>query len=336
MRRSRVIVFVLLILAGLAGVTLRLFVSSAGFGLAPTPETADTRLFVAVAAAVVGASLAVAGVLLQSLLRNPLGEPWMLGLTSGASLAIGIWTFAGYLATGMVARYTTPFAPPLLGALAALGIVYALANRRGLLDPLALVLIGVIISVICAALTSLVQALLPDAGLALGVRWMLGAISENTPPLHLWIAAGIGIAGIGVSAFLGPALDAAALGDDEARSVGVRLGALRATLFLTASALAAATMTLAGPIGFVGLICPHLARSWLGPRHRPLIFGAALAGIAMLTLSDALVTLMPAIVREVFNHSIGRLPVGVVTALIGGPLFIWLLRRRSPGGGGAC
>lgn len=336
MNRRQTIALALLGVAAIAGFMLRLFVSSDGIGLAPTPETAEIRLLVALAGVVVGASLAVSGVLLQSLLRNPLGEPWMLGLTAGSSLAIAIWTFVGYLTTGLVAKYTTPFAPPLIGAIAALGIVYLLAQRRGFLEPLTLVLVGVIVSVICAALTSLVQAMLPDAGLALGVRWMLGAISENTPTSHLLIAGVVAIVGIIVAAILGPALDAAALGDDEARSVGVRLGALRFTLFLTASVLAAATMTLAGPIGFVGLICPHLARAWLGARHRILILGSALAGVAMLCLADALVTVLPAAAKSLFGQPISRLPVGVVTALIGGPLFIWLLRRRPVEAGGAC
>lgn len=336
MRPPQIITLILLSLIAIGGVALRLNVSSQGIGPAPDAITADMRLMVAIAAAIVGASLAVSGVLLQSLLRNPLGEPWMLGLTSGASLAIAVWTYVGFRLTGMVAQYTTPLAPPLLGAIAALGVVYLLSQRRGFLDPITLVLVGVIVSVICAALTSLVQALLPDAGLALGVRWMLGAISESTPRSHMILAGAVAVAGIGLSLWLGPALDAAALGDDEARSVGVRLSLLRGTLFLTASLLAAITMMLAGPIGFIGLICPHLARVWLGARHRLLILGSALAGIAMLTLADALVTLMPAIVRELFGGHIGRLPVGVITALLGGPLFIWLLRRRATAPGSPC
>lgn len=336
MPRRQFITLLLLSLVAAAGFALRLVVSSQGLGPAPTPETADTRLLVAVAAAIVGASLAVSGVLLQSLLRNPLGEPWMLGLTSGSSLAIAVWTYVGFLATGFVARYTTPLAPPLIGAVVALGIVYLLAQRRGFLDPVTLVLVGVIVSVICAALTSLVQALLPDAGLALGVRWMMGAISENTPGSHVALAGGVGLAGIMIAALLGPALDAAALGDDEARSVGVRLGPLRATLFLTASVLAAATMTLAGPIGFVGLICPHLARVWLGPRHRTLVVGSALAGAAMLTLAESFVTVLPAIAHATLGVTIGKLQVGVVTALLGGPVFIWMLRSRPVTPGAAC
>jgi iron complex transport system permease protein len=130
-------------------------------------------------------------------------------------------------------------------------------------------------------------------------------------------AAGITIVGVVVGGSIGRAMDAATLGDDEARSVGLALGRVRATMFVVSGVLAAVTVALAGPIGFIGLIAPHAARLVLGPRHGVLVLGAALVGVALVVGSD--------VVRQTLHLGAGRMPIGVFTAVIGGPAFIWLL-----------
>lgn len=269
---------------------------------------------------VVGAALASAGVFLQALLRNPLAEPAVLGLTGGAGLGVVLWIYSGFLATGAIVQYQAPILPALFGSLGALGVVGALGQRRGLIDPTALILVGVVLSLICGAGVMFVQHLLPDRGVALASRWVLGAISDDVPLRWLVGIGAMTLASVALGAWLGPSMDAASLSDDEARSVGVRLGALRAALFLMSGALSAGSVVLAGPIGFVGLVCPHLVRLVAGPGHRTLVVGSALLGAAAIVSADAGVKLI--------DLGSGRMPIGVLTALVGGPVFIALLRRE--------
>jgi iron complex transport system permease protein len=254
----------------------------------------------------VGMSLAVAGVFLQALLRNPLAEPAVLGLTTGAGLGVALWVYAAYRATGVIVQYHAPIAPALLGSLGALAVVGALGQRRGLIEPVTLILVGVVVSLVCGAGILFVQHLLPDRGVAL-------AQLDATRATDL-----SGTALLADEPF--SAMDAASMSEDEARSVGVRLGALRATLFLLAGALTAGSVLLAGPIGFIGLVCPHLARMLGGAAHRPLVVNAALLGGSAIVLADAGVRLI--------DLGAGRMPIGVLTAIIGGPVFIALLRRE--------
>ncbi len=284
----------------------------------PRPEYAWVRWTALAVGVTVGAGLSTSGVLLQALLRNPLASPFILGITAGAGLGV---MFAMYLAhvAGMQWMWiTTNVAPALAGALAVMGIVYMLAQRRGWLDPVSLVLVGVIVSAVCGALIMLLQHMVP-AGLHGEItRWMMGRIPESTPTSSLMIAGGLSLGGVVVAVVMGRAMDAATLGDDEARSVGLALGPLRVWMFLLAGALTAGAVALCGPIGFVGLIAPHAARLVLGPHHTPLVIGAALAGVILVVGAD--------VARQVIDLGAGRMPIGVFTALIGGPAFIWLLR----------
>lgn len=321
-RATRVIVALGLVL--LVGVLLRMCVTRGGFEVADERVILELRAHRALAAAIVGAALATAGVLLQSMLRNDLASPFILGLTSGAGLGIVVATYAGYLAGGAIVTHSPPIPAAVVGAFGALGLVYLLSQRRGLIDPATLILVGVIVSIVCGAITTLLLHLMPDRGLAMYGRWVMGEISEETSWARIALVGGVTVVGIGVSAWMGPALDAASLGDDEARSVGVRLGPVRAAGFGIAGVLTAGTIVLAGPIGFVGLICPHIVRALAGARHRGLVIGSALAGGVMLVLADIAVT--------VPTLETGRIPVGVLTALLGGPLFIVLLRRGAASG----
>ncbi|MEQ8771025.1 MAG: iron ABC transporter permease [Phycisphaerales bacterium] len=324
--------------AGLAiAVVWRLGVGGDGFALPENATVWELRGVRAAAAAVVGAALAVGGVMLQSLLRNPLASPDLIGASSGAGLVVAVAAYLQYLvargedglAGGLAnelggalggGAFASLGLAALVGSLGALALVYALSQRRGVVDPVTMILVGVIVSVIAGAATVFVQSLMPPQDALVVQRWMLGRVSDDIG----WSAVAIGGVLVGALAFvgvaLGGAMDASALGDDEARSVGVSLGILRAVLFVASGVLTAAAVVLAGPIGFVGLVCPHVVRLGAGPAHRVVVIGSVLAGAALLVAADAGV--------KSFSVQTGRVPIGVLTALIGGPVFLWLLLRE--------
>jgi iron complex transport system permease protein len=269
---------------------------------------------------VVGAALAIAGVLLQCLLRNPLASPDLLGLASGAGLGVMLAIYAGFLmGLGIADTGGLPgWVAAVVGAMGSLALAWAASQRRGVLDPFTLVLVGVVVSIVCSAGMTLVRHLLPDQGLAAG-RLLLGAIRDDGSAAELW-AVGVATLVCGVVACVaGPTLDTMSIGEDEARSLGVPVGSVRTLLFVGSGILAAGSVVLAGPVGFVGLICPHLIRVLGGPAHRWLVPGAAMAGAALVIGSDALV--------RVIDLGSGRIPITVVTSLVGGPLLVWMLRR---------
>lgn len=312
----------LLAILALAAMALRLFIERSLDGSVSlawqSGDILQLRATALAAGAVVGVSLAVSGVLLQALLRNPLASPFILGVSSGAGLGVMTALYVNYRIGREVIPEGGHMLPAMAGAIVVLIVVSMLGRRRGWLDPVSLVLVGVIVSAMCAALMMLLQHLVP-AGLHKDItRWMMGNISEAVPMTAMISAGACALVGTVVGVLLGKAMDAATLGDDEARSVGVSLGALRMWLFLLAGALAAGAVAIAGPIGFVGLVAPHAARLVLGPRHSPLVLGAALLGVALVVGADVL--------RQAIDLGNGRLPIGILTALIGGPVFIWLLR----------
>ncbi len=288
----------------------------------PSGEILDLRLHRVVSAAVVGAALAAAGVMLQSLLRNPLASPDLLGLASGAGLAVMLATYARFASGSSILPAAVTAAAALAGSLATLALVYVLSQRRGFLEPVSLVLVGVIVSIMCGAATMFVAQLMPDRGFGVA-RWTIGALDDSVPWARLLMIAAVTLAGVAVGAFCGRSMDAASLSEDEARSVGVPLGALRLTLFATAGVLTAGAVVLAGPIGFVGLVCPHVVRLLAGPGHTPLILGAAMAGAVLMLAADTGV--------KALDLPTGRMPIGIITALVGGPVFIALLRRETRG-----
>jgi len=269
-------------------------------------------------AAIVGASLAVSGVLLQALLRNPLASPFVLGISSGAALGVMVAIYLAYRFGGEQYQSGSHVVPALVGAIATSGLVFVLAQRRGWLDPLALVLVGVVISAICGALIMFVQHLVPQGLRGDLPTWMMGHINQGAGGGLLVMTGVLAVAGVVVGVGMGGAMDAATLGDDEARSIGLAVGGLRVVLFLLAGCLTSSAVALTGPIAFVGLIAPHAARLLVGPRHTVVVMGAALVGIALLIGSD--------VCSQIVSVEGGRMPVGIFTALIGGTAFIWLLR----------
>ncbi|MHC4080659.1 MAG: FecCD family ABC transporter permease [Planctomycetota bacterium] len=312
---------VLLLLAVVASV-LRILIDRSLEGdvtlALPRPEYAWIRWTALAVGASVGAGLATSGVLLQALLRNPLASPFILGISAGAGLGVMVALYAANVLEIRAFGPGTDMFPAFAGALAVLGTVYLLAQRRGWLDPVSLVLVGVIVSAVCGALIMFLQHLVP-AGLHGEItRWMMGRIPESVPAPTLALAGGLSIAGVVIAMVMGRAMDAATLGDDEARSVGLALGRLRLWMFVLAGALTAGAVALCGPIAFVGLIAPHATRLVLGPRHGRLVLGSALVGVALVVGAD--------VSRQAIDLGGGRMPIGVFTALIGGPAFIWLLR----------
>lgn len=306
---------------GLAGaIALRFVVGPEGIDPPRDALEWSLRFGRILAGAAVGSALAAAGVMLQSLLRNPLAAPSVLGLTAGAGFGVTLATYLGFATAGALGGQTAAATGALLGAVGALLVVYALAQKKGMIEPVTLILVGVVVSLICGAGTVLLQHLMPEQGLVATTRWLFGSLRDDAPRSLVLTVLALSAAGVSLGACLGPAMDAAALDDDEALSVGVPLHGLRLTLLALAGALTAGSVVIAGPIGFVGLICPHAVRLIAGPSNRTVVVGAALLGGALIIGADALI--------RVIDLGAGRMPIGVLTALIGGPTFIWLLRSR--------
>ncbi|MEM7755211.1 MAG: iron ABC transporter permease [Planctomycetota bacterium] len=311
------------VLLALAG-GWRLVVGGEGLGFPESGVVWELRGVRLAAGVGVGAALAVAGVCLQSLLRNPLASPDLMGLAAGAGFCVTLVAYLGLGAatdTGSV-LWSSHGPAALAGSIGALVLVWWLGQRDWLIDPVAMVLVGVVVSVVLGAATVFVQQLMPDRGEGVR-RWAMGLLSDELSWLDVGLLGAIVLAGAGVAFAMGPAMDASSLSEDEARSVGVRVGRLRLVMFVVAGGLTAASVVVAGPIGFVGLVCPHAARMVGGPGHRGLVVSAGLAGAALVVASDALV--------KSFTLGGGRMPIGVVTAAIGGPAFVLLLRRMRRG-----
>ena len=266
------------------------------------------RLPRAMAAWAVGAMLAMSGCLMQVLLRNPLADPYVLGVSGGAAFATLL---------GMVTGIAVSFLPwmALLGALVSVLIVFGLARGTGPWSGTRLLLTGVVTASGWAALISLVLSLSPDNSLRGMLFWLMGDLSYATlPTWSLLVLAGSFILTLG----LARSLNVLAMGETTARLLGEPTRHLLWLVYLLASVLTATAVSIAGSVGFVGLIVPHLMRLLVGSDHRILIPAATLFGGFFLVLSDTMA-------RTVLSPQ--QLPVGVITALLGVPLFLLLLNR---------
>jgi len=274
-------------------------------------------------ASLVGAGLAAAGVVYQAILRNPLADPYLLGVSSGASLFAYLWRFAAVgAAAGQVlaGRALGQQAFAFAGAMAAVGVVFLVAQRRGRIEPVTLLLTGVIVNALNGSLFLLINALHPEmiAGMGGEMSFLVGGLQSNLLPAQQYAAAAV--VGIGFLAllYLAGQLNVTALSEGEAQALGVRIHRLRWAGLVVGSLMTASVVAISGPIGFVGLICPHLARMVDGTDQRRLLPVATALGAALLTLADAGARLL--------TRPAGTLlPVGVLTALLGGPFFLLLL-----------
>lgn len=275
----------------------------------------STRIPRAALGVAVGSALAVSGVAMQGVTRNPLADPGILGVLSGASLAVVI----GLAFFGQMAQSTGTILLAIIGAAIAAAFVYFVGSLgRGGATPLKLALAGAATS---AAISSLISAIiLPRSEVMDSYRfWQIGSIggAEWSTLVRAIPAFAVGLIICMVSAGL---LNSLALGDDVAAGLGVNVGAARLGISIGAVILCGVATALAGPIGFVGLIVPHIMRHIVGTDHRWLIPTAALAGASLLLFSDAIGRLL---VRP------EDLDVGVVMPLLGAPLFIWIVRSRK-------
>lgn len=273
----------------------------------------ELRLPRAILAAVVGATLAVAGALMQGVTRNPLAEPGLLGLTAGAAAAV-------VLVVG-VFRLAPPAAIPLVAAAGALGaalVVWLVAARApGGATPLTLVLAGAAVTAFLGALTAAANLVAEESFETLRV-WLSGSLAGRD--LSLLASAGpFALLGLGIGLGLAPQVTALAMGDDTAVGLGVRVERLRALVLVAVIALTASAVALAGPLGFVGLVIPHAVRLLVGADYRRIVPFSAVAGAGYLLVVDiaARVALRPV-----------EVSTGIVTALLGAPFFVWLVRAR--------
>jgi iron complex transport system permease protein len=276
----------------------------------------------------VGAALAAAGVAYQAILRNPLADPYLLGVSSGAALFAYFWrlpALAGLAALlGAASQQGFAFA----GALLAVFWVLMIASRRGRLEPVTLLLVGVIINALNGSIFLLVYSLvstLPSSEGALSL--IVGGIQTGLTGGQIKAAACVIAIGWVVLWAISGQLNAAGVGDAEAESLGVSIQRLRWLALIVASLVTASAVAISGPIGFIGLICPHLARLFVGTDQRKLLPVATALGAALLCIADAASRLLA-------GKGLAQtlLPVGVLTSLLGGPFFLLLLiqnRRRA-------
>ncbi|MCR9127273.1 MAG: iron ABC transporter permease [Rhodobacteraceae bacterium] len=306
--------FVAALLSGQAdaGAARSLAALLAGDGTPLSVVMREIRLPRAILAAMIGASLGLAGAAMQGYLRNPLAEPGLIGVSGAAALGAVL-----AIQSGLALRHALALPLAALGmALAAVLLILALAGPRG--SSITLILAGIAISALASALTSLVLNLSPNPFAAADiVFWMMGSLADRSF-VHVWLALPFMAAGWLLLAGMGRGLDALTLGEDTARAMGVRLSRLRLQLvFGTAAAVGAAT-AVAGAIGFVGLVVPHLLRPLVGAQPSRLLPASALGGAALVLAADIAV-------REVLPAR--DLKLGVVMALIGAPLFLHLIYR---------
>ncbi|MBR7671902.1 iron ABC transporter permease [Streptomyces daliensis] len=277
----------------------------------------DLRLPRALLAAVVGAGLASVGVAVQALVRNALADPFVLGISSGAAVgANAVLLFGALGALGIWALSVSAF----VSALAAMALVYAVARTAQGLTPLRLVLTGTAMYYGFSALTTL-MVFAAERGEAArsAMMWLLGSLG-GASWASLPIATGAVAAGLAYLLLSARRLNALAMGDETAAALGVDAGRLRRELFLLAAAVTGAVVAVSGAIGFVGLMVPHAVRVLVGADHRRVLAVAPLAGAVLLVWVDVLSRIVLAPVE---------LPVGVLTAVIGVPCFLLLMRHRA-------
>ena len=295
-----------------------------GSHFTPTWRPQDEAIFFAIrlprvaGAAIVGAALASAGVLFQGLLRNPLADPYALGVSGGAALggALGFllslsFSFLGFSPVPVLA---------FIGALVAISLVYALARSSGRAPIVTLLLAGFAVSAIMGYAVSLLLILNDRLQLNLPrvYGWLLGGISVTQ-----WGQLGLAVCMVGLAMgggwLLRHSLDALSLGEESAEQLGIAVESDKRLIILLGSILTGAAVALGGLIGFVGLFAPHVMRVLIGPRHGLLLPASALLGAAFLVLADLLA-------RSILSPT--EIPVGILTAFVGGPFFLWLLRRE--------
>jgi iron complex transport system permease protein len=275
----------------------------------------NMRLPRTLSAALVGAGLAVVGAIMQTLTRNPMADPYLLGISSGASFGAVLVIVAGF-GSGLFGVSLGAFG----GAFLAFVLVLLIGQSSGVLTPVRMILAGVAIGALCSALTSFVILWVADPHATQDVQfWLSGSLAASRWS-SLQIASVVFVAALMLCLWHARTLNGFTFGDDAAASLGVDVNRIRWTLLVACALLTGVLVAVSGSIGFVGLLLPHAVRFLVGPDHRLVLPLSALLGGVFLLWVDTMA-------RTVFDPR--ELPVGVVTAIIGVPAFIWVLRKRQ-------
>ena len=270
----------------------------------------ELRLPRTILAIIVGAALGLSGAVLQGLLRNPLAEPGLLGVTNGAALGAVIAIYFGL-------SHVFPLATPLLGLAGAMG-AGALTFAFGRTSSLTLILAGAAVSSLMAAFVAMALNFAPSPYAAYEMSiWMLGSFSEKSWD-HILLAAPFMVLGVAVLATMGRAIDALSLGEAQAESLGIAVDRTRVLTLLGVGLAVGAATSVVGSVGFIGLVAPHLVRPFVGHQPSRTLLPSALLGATLLLLAD---------IGTRVIHTNTELRLGVITSLIGAPFFFWLLLR---------
>jgi len=276
----------------------------------------DIRLPRIILGFAIGGALSLAGVILQGMFRNPLVEPYTLGISGGAGLGVSLnIVLRLHQRVGALSLPLSGF----LGALSVVFFLYFLSTRRGILKIHSLLLYGVMISFISSSLIMLIMAISRAEDLHGILFWMMGSLEEPSGFL-IRLTLFISIVGLILSYLFSIPLNALSMGEEGALHLGIEVEKTKRSLFLLASVLTGVSVSVAGMIGFVGLVVPHFVRLFIGRDHRVLLLGSFLCGSSFLILCDTLA-------RTIITPS--ELPVGVITGILGGSLFIYALGKKN-------
>ncbi|MBT9383549.1 iron ABC transporter permease [Pseudooceanicola sp. CBS1P-1] len=330
LRALLVLGLVLVMLAGLgwgaAGQTDVIGALLARFGLAQASLAEmtivwDIRMPRVLTGALVGAALAVSGAVMQGLFRNPLADPGLVGVSAGSGLgAVAAIVLGGLLPAPLLAMTEGALVPlaAFLGGWAATLVLYMIATRGGRTSVATMLLAGIALAALTGALTGLILYRATDNQLRDLTFWSMGSVAGATWA-KLLVAGPLIAAGLLAAPFLARALDALSLGEAVALHMGVDIQKMKRIAILSVAASVGASVAITGGIGFVGIVVPHLLRLVQGPEHRGLLPNAALLGAILLLLADMLSRTLVAP---------AELPIGIVTATLGGPFFLWILMRN--------
>lgn len=264
----------------------------------------------------IGGSLALAGCVMQGLFRNPLADPGLLGISSGAACAVALWVVLPISLPALLMLYA-PMLAAFLGALAATIVIFILSQQQdGSLSRL--LLVGIAINALCGAAVGILSWISNDAQLRQLSLWGMGSLGSAQWSTLLAVAS-LMLPTVVIIWRLAQALNVLQLGEEEAHYLGVDVRTVQRILLLCSALLVAAAVAVSGVIGFIGLVIPHLLRMWLGSDHRAVIPGSVLAGAFLLLLADTLA-------RTVVAPA--EIPVGLLTSLLGAPWFLWLIFRQ--------
>lgn len=268
-------------------------------------------------ALVVGGSLSLAGCVMQGLFRNPLADPGLLGISSGAALAVALWVVLPLTLPPLIMLYA-PMLAAFFGALAATVVIFLLSRQRD--SSLSrLLLVGIAINALCGAAVGVLSWVSNDAQLRQLSLWGMGSLGQAQWSTLLTVAS-LMVPTVFVIWRLAAALNLLQLGEEEAHYLGVDVQSVQRLLLVCSALLVAAAVAVSGVIGFIGLVVPHLIRMWLGADHRAVIPGSVLAGALLLLIADTFARTLVAP---------AEMPVGLLTSILGAPWFLWLIFRRG-------